>query len=96
MYLHLGQDTLVSVDDIIGIFDLDSTTVSRHTRKFLNCREKEGLIIPISYELPKSFILCKEKKKTKSVIYLSQLSPATLRGRADYIHIITEKDQDKE
>ena len=29
MYLHLGQETVVRERDIIGIFDLDNTTVSR-------------------------------------------------------------------
>ena len=32
MYVHLGVDQVVKEDDIIGIFDLDSTTVSKHTR----------------------------------------------------------------
>ena len=27
MYVHLGVDSVVKEDDIIGIFDLDSTTV---------------------------------------------------------------------
>ena len=40
MYLHLGQETVVRERDIIGIFDLDNTTVSRHTRKTLNEAEK--------------------------------------------------------
>ena len=31
MYLHLGQDTVVTLDEIIGIFDLDTTTVSKST-----------------------------------------------------------------
>ena len=32
MYLHLGQDTIVNERDIVGVFDLDNSTVSRHTR----------------------------------------------------------------
>ena len=43
MYLHLGQETVVRERDIIGIFDLDNTTVSRHTRKTLNEAEKAGV-----------------------------------------------------
>ena len=43
MYVHLGMETVVKEDDIIGIFDLDSTTVSKHTRKFLNVAEKENI-----------------------------------------------------
>ena len=58
MYVHLGVDSVVKEDDIIGIFDLDSTTVSKHTRKFLNEAEKQKKVINVSFELPKSFVLC--------------------------------------
>ena len=36
MYLHLGQDTVVKKKDIIGIFDMDTTTVSKISRDYLN------------------------------------------------------------
>ena len=42
MYLHLGQDTIVNERDIVGVFDLDNSTVSRHTRDFLSKAQKEG------------------------------------------------------
>ena len=45
MYIHLGQETLVKKEDIIGIFDLDNTTVSKRTRNFLTMAEKEGRVI---------------------------------------------------
>lgn len=47
MYLHLGQETVVRERDIIGIFDLDNTTVSRHTRKTLNEAEKAGRVLSL-------------------------------------------------
>ena len=80
MYIHLGQETVVREADIIGIFDLDSTTISKHTRKFLNLAEKNKNIINVSYELPKSFIVCSNKKKSK--IYISQISSSTLLKRS--------------
>ncbi len=79
MYIHLGQETVVRDADIIGIFDLDSSTVSKHTRKFLNLSEKRKEVINVSYELPKSFILCNKKKENR--IYISQISSATLLKR---------------
>jgi len=42
MFLHLGQDTVVSFSDIIGIFDMDTTTVQKSSRTFLNKAEKRG------------------------------------------------------
>ena len=80
MYIHLGQETVVREADIIGIFDLDSTTISKHTRKFLNLAEKNKKVINVSYELPKSFIVCSNKKTSK--IYISQISSSTLLKRS--------------
>ena len=80
MFVHLGVDSVVKEDDIIGIFDLDSTTVSKHTRKFLNEAEKQKKVINVSFELPKSFVLCGKKKNT--LVYISQLSSSTLYKRS--------------
>lgn len=80
MYVHLGVDSVVKEDDIIGIFDLDSTTVSKHTRKFLNEAEKQKKVVNVSFELPKSFVLCGEKKN--ALVYISQLSSSTLYKRS--------------
>ena len=33
-YLHIGQSVTVEEKRIIGIFDLDNTTYSKHTRRF--------------------------------------------------------------
>ena len=82
MYLHLGQSVVVRQTDIIGIFDLDNTTSSFRTRKFLERAEREGRTVAVSEDLPKSFVLCQNGEE-HSVIYLSQLSAATLRGRAE-------------
>ncbi len=81
MYLHIGMDTVIRTKDIIGIFDLDTTTVSYKTRDFLSAAQKEGKIIDVCSDLPKSFIICREKQDYK--IYLCQLSPVTLIRRAD-------------
>lgn len=81
MYLHLGQEKVIKTENIVGIFDLDTTTVSKQTRNFLNKAEKEGQVEVVSSELPKSFILCTEEKEQK--IYLSQISPTTLLKRSE-------------
>ncbi len=80
MYIHLGGDTTVKTEDVIGIFDLDSTTVSKHSRKFLNLAEKRGEVKTVTFELPKAFVLCGNKKE--KTIYLTQLSSTTLEKRA--------------
>ena len=80
MYLHLGQATVVQDTDIIGIFDMDNTTVSRHTRKFLNRIEKEGEVVMVAEDIPKSFVFCQTAGRPETV-YLAQLMPATLQKR---------------
>ncbi|MCQ4021965.1 MULTISPECIES: extracellular matrix regulator RemB [unclassified Ruminococcus] len=81
MYLYIGNDIVINSKDVVGIFDTDNTTISKNTRKFLNLSEKNGQIINVSYELPKSFIVCREKKSKKKKVYLCQLSPSTLQKR---------------
>lgn len=82
MYIHLGQDTVVKERDIIGIFDLENTTISKKTRVFLEKAEKSKKVINVSYELPKSFIICCKKGEKKDKVYISQISTSTLQKRA--------------
>ena len=79
MYLHLGSDVVIPKKSIVGIFDLDTATISEHTKKYLASAEKEGRVVNVSYELPKSFVVCIENKKT--FVYISQLSSQTLNKR---------------
>ena len=81
MYLHLGEETIVKEKDIVGIFDMDRATVSVHTRRFLTQAQKDNKIVSINYELPKSFVVCENKEKER--IYISQLSPSTLKKRSE-------------
>lgn len=83
MYLHLGGEYVVKEEEVIGIFDLDTSTVSKHTRNFLNKKEKEKKVINVSFELPKSFILVGDKQNEK--ICISQISSATLNKRSGII-----------
>ena len=85
MYLHLGKDTVINSQEIIGIFDLDTSTVSRHTRKYLNIAEKNKETVIVSYELPKSFIVCAKPKSKNKKIYISQISPLTLQKRSENV-----------
>ena len=54
MYLHLGQETILRTRDILGVFDLDTATISKHTRDFLAKAEHEGRVTNVSPELPKT------------------------------------------
>ncbi len=82
MYLHLGQSTVITTNDLIGIFDMDNTTVMKSTRDYLTKAEKSGEVVNVSYELPKSFVVCADKKNKEKKVYITQISPSTLLKRA--------------
>ena len=84
MYLHLGMDKVITFDEIIGIFDLDTSTVSKNTRTYLAKAEKAGIVENVCYDLPKSFIVCRNKNGEDKV-YISQISSTTLLKRAGYV-----------
>ena len=74
---------MVRQRDIIGVFDMDNTTISPRTRSFLRKAEKEKRVTYVSMDLPKSFVVCAPKKDAgATTVYISQISPATLRKRA--------------
>lgn len=80
MYLNIGQDTVITYKNILGIFDLDNTTVSKSTREYINTASKNGECITVSIEeLPKSFIVVAENNKKE--IYISPLNTSTIFKR---------------
>lgn len=81
MYLHLGSDVVILKKNIVGIFDLDTATISKHTKNYLALAEKEGRVVNVSYELPKSFVVSIENGR--AAVYISQLSSQTLLKRFD-------------
>ena len=72
MYLHLGKGRVVNTGAIVGIFDLDNSSQSHITRKYLAMAEKAGQVINAAEDIPKSFVVCREDGKT--AVYLSQMA----------------------
>ncbi len=84
MYLHIGNQKNIRQKDIIGIFDMDRTTTSRITRKYLSEAEKNHLVSAANEEeIPKSFVLYRDPKDGQNKICFSQLSTTALIGRFD-------------
>ena len=81
MYLHIGEEAVVRTDEVLGIFDIENTTVSPATREFLAAAEQHGNVVTIGDDLPRSFVVGVDKNGTQTV-YISQISCATLRKRA--------------
>ena len=78
MYLSIGNDMSVRDSSIIGIFDLDNTTINARGREFLERAEKEGQVVPCD-DLPKSFVLSVEYGMDR--VHLTSLATATLEKR---------------
>ncbi len=73
MFLHLGEDTVINSKKVIGIFDMDTSTVNKATRDYLTKAEKK--VIYVNFELPKSFVVTEDK------VYVSPLNTSTLLKR---------------
>ena len=81
MYVHLGGETVILQKDIIAIFDLELTSISKITREFLQVAEEEGFVENVSDDdLPKSYVLAQNDNESK--VYISPISAATLLKRA--------------
>ncbi|WP_454969779.1 extracellular matrix regulator RemB [Eubacterium sp.] len=76
MYLHIGEDALVRDKDIIGIFDMDTSTVNKATRDYLKKAEKDKRVIYVNYDLPKCFVV------TDKNVFVSPINTGTLNKRA--------------
>ncbi len=82
MFIHIGHDTVIRDEEIIGIFDMENTTVMRKTVDFLNNAEKQKIVRNVApYELPKSFIICEEP--SGKVVYISPVSVGTVLKRTE-------------
>lgn len=79
MFLHVGNNKNIRLSGVVGIFDMDNATLSAVSRKFLSQKQREGLVESAIEEIPKSFILYKDKGEYK--VCFSQLSTAALKGR---------------
>lgn len=76
MFLHVGNNINIKTKNIIGVFDMDTATVSPITKDFLKKNDKNGNTLLVAEDLPKSFTLTDDGK-----IYMSQISASSLKGR---------------
>lgn len=78
-FLHLGGGVYVNCCDVLGIFDIENSSVSKITREFLRTASCSCRIVSISSDLPKSFVLCESEGLL--TLYICRISPATIRKR---------------
>lgn len=80
MLVHLGENVGVNSSDIIGIFDLESSTVKESTRDFLVNSEKESIVTYTSEKPSKTFVVVSGKEGNR--VFLTQISSKTILERA--------------
>ena len=78
MFLHLGSDVSVALNDVIAINDY--SYLKTINKEFLKNMRSKKFIIDISENDPKSFVITDKK------IYLSAISSVTLKKRADNLY----------
>ena len=83
MFLHIGEGKILNKNEIVGIFDLETTSISKKTREFLRINEKKGNVEYIGTEIPKTYIISDKKQKKK--VYITQISSQTLYKRSERI-----------
>lgn len=81
MFLHLGENVVVPIKDVIGIFDLQTAMYSSDTSSFLRMAEEDGFVERISKEKPKSCVVAEVDKMSK--VFLSPISSSTLTKRSN-------------
>ena len=75
MYIHIGGDVSLPTYKILGIFDIEKTSVNKDLNDYLMKLQKQGKIYYVSYDMPKSFIV------TEDYVYISNVSVFTLKRR---------------
>ena len=80
MYLQLGQSVVVPHRELLGIFDLDNTSWAYKTREFLDRAQREGRVVDVCDDLPRSFVLA-QRGNDPPRVYITQLSSAALLRR---------------
>ncbi|RXT08903.1 extracellular matrix regulator RemB [Ammoniphilus sp. CFH 90114] len=78
MFIHLGGDTVVRSTDVIAIID-NHMESSKITKEFLDQRSGEQLLIRISKEETKSYVIMHDR------VYCSPISSLTLKRRANFV-----------
>lgn len=76
MFLHIGNGQSVRKNGVIGLFDLDTVSISSVTRDFLSKGERENMVSYPGTDIPRSFVLMDDGH-----IKLSRISTVGLKTR---------------
>lgn len=86
VFLHIGNDVVVRKTDIIAVFDMDNTTISKQSRSFLTQAQKNKEVIDICDDLPKSYVVTNCDGENR--VYISSVSSQTIYKRSGLAKMI--------
>ncbi len=75
MYVSLGSDVSILKSEIVGIFDIEKTSVVKSVNDFLSYCQKSGKIYYVSLDMPKSFVVCRD------CVYVTNVGSSTIFKR---------------
>lgn len=78
-YIQLEKGESIAKRRIVGIFDIETASVSESTRALMRRKEAEKGVVSLSSDLPKSFLLSDDLYGDR--IYLSGLSTESISRR---------------
>ncbi|WP_374724290.1 extracellular matrix regulator RemB [Calidifontibacillus erzurumensis] len=76
MFIHLGENIMIRLKEIIAIISYDLLAESEVLKEFVEHNRKKHKIVEISAGTTKSIVV------TKSAVYLSPLGASTLKRRS--------------
>lgn len=79
MFLHVGDDVVVRIRELVAILDRRSADTSAATREFLDFMGAQGRVEDVSQGEAKSIVICGDH------VVLSPISAGTLRRRAGLV-----------
>lgn len=84
MYINIGKDIIIKVDDIIGIFDIEGNNKKDYLNSIIERLNEKKSIIDISDGNPKSLILYKKTGNERGI--LSNISSYSLGKKKKIIN----------
>ncbi len=81
MFVNPGNDISIKKTEIIGIFNMDTATVSPVTKDFLKNAEKELKVVYAGKRMPESFVVA--DNGISESVYISSFTADTLVNRTE-------------
>ena len=80
-YLQLEKGESIDKTTVIGIFDIETASMSQATKELFRRKEEEHGVVSVSNDLPKSFVLT--ENEFNDSVYITGLSTESIKKRLD-------------